>query len=87
MNRANKRGTGKGFGVRHVEPMQERAPLCHFSDFSLLVSAFFGPLPRDNRAERVGRFLDQSTCSGELQLILNLFPGSLLLSVYHPKHV
>lgn len=61
--------------VRPVEPVQEGAPLCHFSDFSLLASAVSGPLPRGIRAEHEGRFLDQGTCSREPQLILNLFPG------------
>lgn len=61
--------------VPPAEPVQERAPLCYFSDFSLLASAFSGPLPRGIRAEHEGCFLDQGTCSWEPQLILNLFPG------------
>lgn len=64
-----------GLGILHVERAQGRAPRCYFSDFSLLASAFSGPLPRGIRAECEGRFLDRGTCSREPQSILNLFPG------------
>lgn len=84
-NRA-RRGTGKGLGMHYVEPVQGRALLWHFSDFSLLASAFSGP-PSKMGAECEGRFPRPGHMFSGITENLKSFPGSLLLSVYHPKHV
>lgn len=62
--------------------VQGRAPQCHFKDFSFLASAFWGTLPRGDRAECVGHFLD-SERQGQMFLgtteNLKSFPGNLFL--------